>query len=235
MSNTDLAVRPHDETALAITSGTENLDRSDLVIPRLRLVQAQSMFSDDVGSLYNSLTGIAKQEVKAVILKVGKARVRWPDDFQRDQLPECASNDGIVPRDDFAGVFSERCCTCAEALWLDDQPPRCALSYVYLLADRENDLPAMLSVSRSSLKAARQMNTLIRAFGVRREIIIGSQQVTNERGKYHVLTFRLGDPIAPDEVVKYAAMSAALGGVVLTADTGEDNGAGEAEDEPLEF
>ena len=228
-------VRQSGDGSLAQLPGSDSLDRGDLVIPRLRLVQSQSMFSDEVGKLYNSLTGQASDEARCVALKVGKARVRWPDEFVRDQQPLCASNDAITPRDDFAGVFSERCATCAEALWMDDQPPRCALSYVYLLADRETDLPVMLSASRSSIKAAKQANTLVKAFGVRREIIVGTQEIRNDRGRFFALTFRLGDPVAAEDAARYAAMSRALGGVVLSADIGEDNGDSEAEDDEALF
>ena len=210
--------------------GAETLDRSDLVIPRLRLVQAQSAFSDAVGQLYNSLTGEAKPRARVVILRVGKARVMWPTEFQRDQDPICASDDGAVPREVYRGVYAQRCEGCVQAQWLDDTPPPCALAYTYLLADRDaDDLPAILTASRTSLRAAKQANTLVRAFGIKRELIIGSELTVNEKGKYHILTFKLGPQLSPDDMARYAAMSQALGGVVLSADVGEENGSQEEE------
>jgi len=234
METTTLAVRQNE--ALAIVPGTETLERSDMVLPRLRLVQSQSTFTEaDPGLLYNSLTGEAKPQVCAVMLKVGKARVMWPENFARDQDPLCASNDAVVPREEFVGAYSERCETCPMAEWQDNAPPPCSFGYTYLIADRDaDDLPAILTATRTSLKAAKQANTLVRAFGVKREIVISSQQVVNERGKFFTLTFKLGTEIEPDNVARYAAMAQALGGVILSPDTGEENGAGEAND-ALEF
>ena len=236
MSDTSLVVRPHEATALAVVPGTEALERSDMVLPRLRLVQSQSTFTEaDPGLLYNSLTGEAKPQVRAVVLKVGKARVMWPEAFQRDQDPLCASNDAVVPREEFIGAYAERCEACPMAEWQEDAPPPCSFGYTYLVADRDaDDLPAILTATRTSLKPAKAANTLIRAFGVKREIVISSQQVVNDRGKFFTLTFKLGAEIEPENVARYAAMSQALGGVVLTADTGEENGAGEVND-ALEF
>jgi hypothetical protein len=194
-----------------------------MVIPRLRLVQAQSAFSDTVGALHNSLTGEAKKEVRSVVLRVGKARIMWPENFQRDQDPLCASDDAVTPRPNFASVFAQQCTGCVKAEWQGDEPPACALAYTYLLCDRDaDDLPALLTATRTSLKAAKQVNTLVRAFGVRREVIVSGQQTINDKGKFYTLTFRLGNGIEPDDVARYAAMARALSGVVLSADTGED-------------
>jgi len=233
---TALAVQQNNQQVLAIVPGTEALDRSDLVLPRLRLVQSQSTFCDaEAGLLHNSLTGEAKPEVRVVILKVGKARVMWPESFARDQDPLCASNDAVTPREEFVGVYSVNCAACPMAEWQRDAPPSCSFGYTYLVADRDaDDLPAILTATRSSLKAAKAANTLVRAFGVRREIVVSSQQVVNDRGKFHTLTFKLGAEIEPGNAARYAAMSQALGGVILTADAGESNGA-EVEDAPLEF
>jgi hypothetical protein len=144
----------------------------------------------------------------------------------------CASDDAVTPRPNFVGAYSEQCASCAQAEWHGDEPPACALCYVYLLADRDaDDLPALLTATRTSLKAAKQANTLVKAFGVKREIIVSGQQTINDKGKFYTLTFRLDNGIEPDGVMRYAAMARALSGVVLSADTGEDlNGSG---DEPF--
>ena len=219
---TDYQLATRDAQALA---GTSTLGNEDMVIPRLRLVQSQSEFSDEVGALFNNLTGEASPAVRAVVLKVGKNRVMWPPDFQRDQQPLCASNDAFAPRDGYVGKYATLCSDCPHAQWGEDgKPPACSFGYTYLIADRDvDDLPAMLTASRTSLKAAKQANTLIRAFGVRREIIIGTKAVVSKQGKYHILAFTLGDSVEPEAIAKYADMSQSLGGTVLGADTGDES------------
>ena len=206
------------------TTAIATLEQSDMIIPRLRLVQAQSTFSEREGWLFNSLTSEAAESVRVVVLKVGKNRIMWPKQFVRGQQPLCASDDAIAPRPQFAGTYSERCDVCPKAEWLNDRPPECAFGYTYLLACRDaGDLPVILSASRTSLRAAKQVNTLISAFGVRFEIIVSSERVVNDYGKFHTLSFRLGDPVNPDDMAKYAAMSAAFGGTQLGPDAGLDD------------
>ena len=234
MSN-EVAVRQN-EKALAITPGTEDLVREDLVIPRVRLVQPTSALDGNAGELYNSLTGESQAEIRAIILRIGKSRVMWPEGFERNQSPLCASNDGIAPRPEFAGEYAERCEGCPMTEWGDDgTPPRCAFGYTYLCSDVGcDDLPFVLTASRSNLKAARTLNTLSKAFGPRRQVVISAQQAISDRGKYFTLRFALGDNVAPEDVGRYVAMSRALGGVTLGPDVGNGDSDSEAEDaEPL--
>jgi len=233
--STDLVVRPNNEALMVV--GTEDLGREDLVIPRVRLVQPTSALGGNAGELFNALTGESAPEIHAVILRIGKSRVLWPSEYQRDQRPLCASNDGIVPRTEFAGMYAEQCADCPQMLWGDNgEPPACSFGYSYLAADRSrDDLPFILTANRSSLKAARACNTLVKAFGQRREVVIAAQQAVSDRGKYYVLTFKLGEPIPSEDVIRYVAMARALGGITLGPDVGEENGSQAKEDAAPDF
>ena len=224
---TDLPVETVGLADEAARLATDTLSKEDMIIPRLRLVQAQSTFSDKEGWLFNSLTGEVSETVRVVALRVGKNRVMWPEKFVRDQDPLCASDDAVAPRKEYMNTYARNCNSCRNSAWLDDEPPPCNFGYTFLLACRDiGDLPVLLSTAPTSVTAAKQANTLIRALGVKYEMIIGTKRKTNDKGKFFVLTFTLGEPIAPESIARYANLSLSLSRAILDADTGPEEPAG---------
>ncbi len=206
-------------------AGSETLDRSDIILPRVRVRQPVSKFGtpQDAGKFHNNLTEQFSDEIQAVVLRVSKGRVMWPETFDGTNGPACASDDGIMPRagNGLSNKQPGPCAACEFAQWSPDgSPPRCSLVYTYLCADRSNDdMPFLIAAMRTSAKAAKKLNSLIKLFGIRKSIRIASGLVNGDQGQWYELKFEAGDSLTPDEVRRYADMARSLAAVDMTVDT----------------
>lgn len=205
-------------------AGSETLDRSDIILPRVRVRQPVSKFGtpQDAGKFHNNITEQFSDEIQAVVLRVSKGRVMWPETFDGTNGPACASDDAIQPREG-NGLSDKQpgpCATCPNALWSEaGDPPRCSLVYTYLCADRHDDMPFMISAMRTSAKSAKKLNSLIKMFGIRKSLAIKSTLVKGDQGQWYELLFQVAETLAPDEQRRYAGMAASLAEVAMTVDT----------------
>ncbi len=206
-------------------AGAEVLDRSDIVVPRIRLRQPTSKFGSpqNAGQFHNNLTEQFADSIEAVVLRVSKGRVMWPEAFSGDNEPECASDDGIMPRagNGLSNKQPGPCAACEFAQWSPDgSPPRCSLVYTYLCADRSNDdMPFLIAATRTSAKAAKKLNSLIKLFGIRKSIRIAAELVNGDQGQWYELKFEAGESLAPEEVRRYADMARSLASVEMRVDS----------------
>lgn len=212
-------------------AGAEALDRSDIVVPRIRLRQPTSKFGSpqNAGQFHNNLTEQFADSIEAVVLRVSKGRVMWPEAFSGDNDPLCASDNGVMPRDG-NGLSDKQpgpCVACQYAQWSPDgTPPRCALVYTYLCADRNNDdMPFLISATRTSVKAAKRWNSLLKLFGIRKSVRITSELVSGNQGQWYELKIEAGKTLTTDEIRRYADMARSLAAVEMSVDT-------EPEEEP---
>lgn len=215
-------------------AGADTLDRSDIVLPRVRVRQPTSKFGapQDAGKFHNNLTEQFSDTLTAVILRVSKGRVMWPTDFSGDNEPLCASDNAIMPRLEggLADPLPGPCATCPMALWGDDhEPPRCSLVYTYLCADcAEDDMPFLISAMRTSVKAAKKLNSLIKMFGIRKSMTIKTALVTGDQGQWYELLFQVAATLSAEAIQRYASIARAMAEVEMTVDT--ENTAGGIDD-----
>lgn len=205
--------------------GAEILERTDIILPRVRLRQPTSKFGapKDAGKFHNNLTETFVEQIEAVPLRVAKGRVMWPAVYSADSGPECASDDGLQPRagNGLSNKQPGPCAFCPMAQWGEaDTPPRCSLVYTYLCADRGNDdMPFLISAMRTSAKAAKKLNSLIKLFGIRKSVRIAAELVNGDQGQWYELKFEAGESLSPDEVRRYADMARSLAAVDMAVDT----------------
>jgi hypothetical protein len=211
----DLAVEDYVE-------GTQNLNREDLQIPQLVLVQAQSKNVSDamkhVGELYNNLTGEFKAEINAVLLSEAKGRVCFARAYDGNADPLCGSDDAIAPRSEYVGTIVRddefdltvaisgemTCMQCPLSQFgANSEPPMCAKSYSYAMIDTETGIPFVMRASRSATGAAKQLNTIAKTLGRRKYIKITSRAVESDKGNYFLPVFQTnGD--TESELKQYA-------------------------------
>jgi len=174
--------------ALAM-AGLEEVDQSDLILPRVRVIQPTSKLEGNQGQFHYNLTGEAVDAIHAVLLKMTKSRVCW----DRENLgadPLCASNDAKTPR---AAVFAPTCAACPMAEWgADGEPPACRLVYNFLAADLDHeDTIFVIGLGATSVKHARRV---LSTFALKRKplcyqpVLIQSVQVTGDKGKWFEIT-----------------------------------------------
>lgn len=147
--------------------GLEDLDATDVVMPRIKIVMEDAEFEDN-------LSNERFTEFEAVILGVVKQRVMWPEEVDDDAKPLCKSYNHETghPGPDFPWKKSGfdqadeiSCAHCPFKEW-DSHPSRpvpwCTEQYVFPLL-REDDGPALLTIQRSGIKPAKSyMSSFLR-------------------------------------------------------------------------
>jgi hypothetical protein len=156
---------------LGAPTGLEDLDSSDLVVPRLN-------FDHKNGTIVDSLTKEAYDSLDVVVLGLVKQRILWEPEVRDDAKPLCRSYEhkfghpdvknfpweaSGFPEPTGGGEVTLDCESCALKEW-GSHPTRdttwCAEQYVLgvlVLPDEEaeNGAPALLTMQRSGLKPVR--------------------------------------------------------------------------------
>lgn len=133
-------------------AGYEGIDRTDLIIPRIKIVQPTSQ-NGTPGKFISNLTGEEYDELKVVFLKATKGRVYWESlDLEAD--PICRSSDGYSPDPNLEEPVDSICGkregnrfvpVCPKALWTED-PPECKGTYNLLAIDQSSGMPFWISL-----------------------------------------------------------------------------------------
>lgn len=115
-------------------SGLENIDSSDIVMPKVKLLQAMSLEASKglgkPGEFLNVTTGEVADMSDIILLCMQHSRIRFSTPFKRGEAPLCRSLDGIRSTD---GV---ECKNCQYADWDNiaegKNKPDCNLGYTWL-------------------------------------------------------------------------------------------------------
>jgi len=157
----------------------ENAD--DFVgIDRLTIDQKGKEEGAEVGKFYCKNLAQSYNGFPAVVLRVVKSRIMWPEIFKKDNDPLCKSADGITPLTDDSTFtpMADRCEDCAYGKWKRDGkvsiPPRCKEVKDMILLNLEDFTPFIYSVHSTALGATNQelfklLRGKIRALTIRRK------------------------------------------------------------------
>jgi hypothetical protein len=223
--------------------GTERLNREDLQIPHLILVQAQHQDIPEnnkhLGEWYNDLTGEFSKDITAVVLSLVKGRVAFPRKFSRESKALCASDDALSPRQDYIGheIFDEdrgikwiidgsACAQCPfSEFGPNGETPLCAKAFSYAMIDVEVGVPFIVRAQRTGIQAAKQLNTLAKLLGRRKLIHITSREVKSDSGTYYVPVFATSEPATQE--LKDFAMQTSLtwGNIAARVDVSQNESA----------
>lgn len=154
--------------------GLGEVSQEDLIIPRLKIGQAQSD-GDVAGKLFIDITGDVIDEMELVLLKLTKGRVLFPEDFSRDSEPLCKSQNFKTPEESVESPMSTECKECPYAKWTKsstrkNKPPRCNEVWNLLVLDYENYVPCWLSLKSTALKPARKIISMLKLRGTAKRI-----------------------------------------------------------------
>jgi hypothetical protein len=157
----------------APAQGTENIDRQDMVLPRLGLCQSLSpqriksgpkyIPNLEEGQYFNTITQeIYGSHVRVVPLLFFKSRLLFGDMDAGGGL-RCQAPDALTG----LGTPGGNCLRCPLQLFKDNEPPECNLLYNYaslvVVNDRVNPQGLVVKSFKSTdLKTAREWNSLIR-------------------------------------------------------------------------
>lgn len=182
----------------------ENVDRTDLMMPRLRVLQpmSQEVIGNEgrAGEFVNSLTGENYgTEIRVVISHFFKSRTMFEE--QGKEL-KCWSPNAVNKYDD-----SRRCSECPHSSWEEQVAPRCSIVYnfpsVLISEDGSISAVANLTLMRSGIKAAKKLITQVNLSGGQwwdKMYRTRTLRVEGEKGTYFVLDFKpIGDT---DDILK---------------------------------
>lgn len=204
-AETAVAARPPQEELL----GFEGWDASELIIPRLRLLQGLSQAVTDgrgsIGNYENSIDGeITRGPLEVVVLGVANGAIY----FVQGEGMKCKSSDGITS---FRGESCEACPfgVYHKGEWSDSgKPPACSSTKDVIITTRESlsegvPMPAILTFSKTSYGIGRKFMSAMRfsgthIFGV--SWIIGSAKDKNDKGIFAVPSFKKGSKLNPEEL-----------------------------------
>ena len=243
-----------DELAVA---GADILQREDITVPRLTLVQSTSKglpagFNKHIGEWYNNITGEFLSSVEGVLLGVMKQRVAFERQFSADAVALCASDEGLYARKEFIGttvtdsktgyiyLIQGICGECPFAKFgSNGETPLCSLGYVYAMLDMESGLPFLLRAQRTGIQAARKLNTVVKMMGRVKSIIVTSQHVSSDNGEYEVPVFTTGQKLTTDVVNAAAQIVREMGNLAERVSAVEPelgaNGTAKHDDEEMPF
>ncbi len=160
--------------------GFENMEKGDVQMPRIKLLQALSPEVQEEGSELKAGTMVHSadpsisfgKEVEFIPLGFFKSRMWWKDQKEGGGQ-ECVALDGRTARSpkgqDAEGKPTQNCAECTFKDWNneaendDDKKPKCT-SYMNFPA-LVNGVPIALSFERTKLEAGRKLLTLAQLLG----------------------------------------------------------------------
>jgi len=196
----------------APVEGLEGFDGSDMVIPRLALIQPTSKAAADgdatPGTLRCNLSGESYEQIRLVPLFLRKGRVLF---VEGDERPSCASDDNITPSPRIERPVAKRCEGCPRQQWVDGVPPDCALVYsMFALNLDENETPFIIQLKGSAVKPTKR---LISFFSLRRlspfniSCLLKPSKMKNSRGTFFVPDFTEMQILEPRDKYREQFMS----------------------------
>lgn len=186
-------------------TGMEDLSAADIKMPKYKLMQLTSKEVGDSrgkilpGTFLNTITGESVEKLEAVILSVGKTRVRWPKPFKRGQAALCRSFDAETG--ETADGHRLTCATCPYGQWGKggdkDNRPDCNLSYTLIgqtdFADQAS-IPFRIIISGASVSKAKDFFTALMMSAKKLpiyayRIVLSSEHESNDQGSYYTVKF----------------------------------------------
>lgn len=229
------SVVPSDSDTSNDLTGLEDVEASDLVMPRLTI-------DHDTGEFVDSLSGERYETVSGIVLGLTKQRVLWPPEMgDTNDPPLCRSYDfqsghpgeqfpweaaGFDPNDTDDETLP--CTACALKEW-GSHPNRdiqwCAEQHVYPIV--MDGGPVLFTVQRSGIKSSR---SYLSSFARNRTPLYTAQTTLklsgNRRGKvsYYVPMFTKGEASDHERWPEYASMYRSIRAFLQTPRTPDGEG-----------
>lgn len=239
MSTTDLAV-PEDDVV-----GLEDLDESDLVVPRIKIIGADAVFEDQ-------LTNEQFDSLDVVLLAMVRNRILWDADEAESKEPWCKSLDGKVglphPKDfPWAASAFDRtafgdepelpCGSCPLKEWGShpkDDKPWCSEMHVFpllVIGEGGTYSPALWAIQRAAIKASRAyLSPFVRAKTPLYTVKTRLTLTPHKRGtvKYATPVFTKLGPTDESEWPDFASQARAMRTFIQTVRKRDDDAAAES-------
>ena len=255
MASQELAVKQNGHAVAVITEpeeitelnvskfrapGLQTVVPEDLVLPRKRLVQPTSSFSQEAGKIHDNIDEIAVPSITVIPLDYRAGQILWPEKYSKESEPRCASDDGVTPRPNME--FPGPCATCPMSKWrynedtgAEDLPPECGNTFNFKVMDPSDGIPALISFKGKSASAGNKLRTFMVKNGYRYAVKISTVFHDDSKGKYYTLLASRAQELTPAEQVYYARQAIRYSKVKITSDTEAVEATEQTEDKGLPF
>jgi len=224
-------------------AGEENLEPGDIGMPPRLRISSQNRpikVGDQTappGSIVNTLTNeIYKHGIDIVpLVFLPRTRVMWPAEFNANNDPLCASDDGHMPAESsenrtLLNRQSGPCEVCTFGKFGDNgEAPRCKMQRNFLVMLVDSGEPAILTMQSTALTSARQLTTLAKTQGIRKSIKFVTQLQEGDQGTWYVPAFAKGRKLTNGEILALVEAKEELKNLVIAADVSDvmqENGHG---------
>lgn len=208
--------------------GFEETDSADIVIPRIKVINALSPERQDgiaeEGDVINSLTKESVVGKRFIPIKQFYSKIEWNPDRDSDQRIMCYSHDGKIGVDGDGN--KNPCASCHKCLFDNtktgkDSQPKCT-SYMNFLGFFEgNPMPVVLSFAKTNYNEGKKMLSIAKS--LRCNIwdygyLLESKKVSKNRNSWYIITSTLSDPTSPEMKALARELHAAYATAVINAD-----------------
>lgn len=228
-------------------NGLGELEVGDLIIPRLSITQATTpdLAPENAGKFCINVTGDYLDKMTAVLIKLTKSRILFPEKYKRDNEPLCRSHDFKFPANDIKGA-TPMCDTCGlldiapgekrakhkcdYANWgKDGSAPRCQETWNFLLVDLESYMPMFFSLKSTALKPTRKIVSAISMISQAKRLPMWGMKfdmaldkTTNDSGTFYLPVFSGLSALDKDEAAIMADIRKQLANVDIKDSTEPD-------------
>lgn len=197
--------------------GLEEVDRTDMVIPRFSIVQPMSDGSEtSMGMIRDAISGEDFEGLEGVVLlKVRKGRIYFAKDDDDAEGLICASDDRVFPAKRIESPVSTSCAGCPSSEWVTvngrRKPPACGEDYTFLLT--HDGMPYFMSFKSAAIKDVKKLLTQL-TLKCRKERLdsfafqfdVGTEKVKYDTGFAYQPRFANLKKVSKADLELYAAM-----------------------------
>lgn len=209
--------------------GHENIDKSDLVLPRIKLLQPLSPEIDKgftAGDLINSLTGESYGKKMTIIPIIHfKSRIYWKEREEGGGML-CSAHDALHPS---RTEFAPNCSMCTLKDWNNsaktakDKAPKCVIYYNFAVLINNSPMPVALSMERTKIRIAKKLLSLaaysggqLDMFARKYEVI--TEKVKNEQGTWYNYNISPAGFVSEEEFQRAEAVYESLKDLALSVE-----------------
>lgn len=238
-----------------MTFGQTNLDPGDVIMPRVKLLQAQSEEISDatldvkVGDWFNTLTQIGYgPTLRFVPILPFKQRVFLVRSERIAVINAALTGAGLEPFEKDASGLKCRsydmeqgqgspgiaCHECPLSAWNGTEPPLCSETYNVAATSEEGEL-IVLSFQKSSARVGKQLFSMIRMRPGAQATVFEATSFSEKgsKGTYQVPRIRPIERAAPELIRQVMTWAQQLKGVTLDVTPEDEGDAGEASGQPF--
>lgn len=191
-----------------VSYGFEESDSSDIVIPRIKVINALSPERTEgeaeEGQVINTLTKEDVSQWHFVPIKQYYSCIRWNPDRDADPRMMCRSFDGKVgTTSDGAQLICKQCGRCEfdNTKQGKEAQPTCTRYLNFLGFFEESPMPVVLSFARTNYNEGRKMLSISKSMRTAiwgYSYTIGSKLVSKDRNKWYIMVPQMSGKTSED-------------------------------------